>query len=455
MSSTDSLAAFLGACGANAPLQLEVEDSRTGKVERRAFDQPFVVVGRDARADLPLADPDVSRRHAYLQVLAGRVFVVDLLSRTGTYWGDDPHTSGWLDGARAVGIGPYHLRAPDGAPAGDWDPLAPSPPDQDRGPCLILETVGPNARHVTWRMNRALALVGQSDECKVRVRDEAVSRFAWSLVRTPEGVWAVDLLGRAGLLVNEVPARWVLLRDGDCLRVGSVSFVVRYATPAAAGAPQAEAPHPPGPEDSGILSNGVPALPLPAPGALQSTLFTSPLPPARVFGGALTPGTQGVGLPAGVPADGDAVALLAPLVGQFAQMQQQMVEQFTQALLMMGQMFGQLQREQLGLIREELARLRQVGQELAAVQAEVAQHRPGPAPARPAPRPETKPPEVAPAPANAPKAAGVAANSAAASDAEVHAQLCQRLHQLQQEHQGRWQRLVGLLTGKGSGTPSP
>ena len=48
---------------------------------------------------------------------------------------------------------------------------------------------------------------------------------------------------------------------------------------------------------------------------------------------------------------------LVPLVNQFSMMQQQMFDQFQQAMGMLVQMFGTMHREQMDVIREELDRL--------------------------------------------------------------------------------------------------
>jgi pSer/pThr/pTyr-binding forkhead associated (FHA) protein len=55
--------------------------------------QPFALIGRSAQAGLLLDDPSVSQRHAYLQVVGGRIFCLDLNSRTGLYLGGAPRRS--------------------------------------------------------------------------------------------------------------------------------------------------------------------------------------------------------------------------------------------------------------------------------------------------------------------------------------------------------------------------
>lgn len=46
---------------------------------------PPRTIGRSAQADVPLSDPEASRRHAALQVAGGTLYVTDLSSRNGTF----------------------------------------------------------------------------------------------------------------------------------------------------------------------------------------------------------------------------------------------------------------------------------------------------------------------------------------------------------------------------------
>jgi pSer/pThr/pTyr-binding forkhead associated (FHA) protein len=43
------------------------------------------IIGRSSEADVPLADPEASRRHAALQAAGDALFVTDLGSRNGTF----------------------------------------------------------------------------------------------------------------------------------------------------------------------------------------------------------------------------------------------------------------------------------------------------------------------------------------------------------------------------------
>jgi predicted component of type VI protein secretion system len=432
--STEPLAAFLEACGATGPLRLSAEAPGQGTLCRELH-QPFAVLGRSSQADLTLADAAVSKRHAYVQVVAGRVFCVDLQSRAGTLWDGERRRSGWLDGGRAVEVGPYTVRLQEGggvdAPAAAADPLAGGAVEPDPLPGVTIEIRKGASGQSSWRMDRALALVGQAPGCKLRVLDHDVPRFYCSLVRTPAGLWAVGLVGVRGITVNGKQVPWARLDDGDELRVGGVRLAVRYDAP-----PRAEP------------AEVRPSLPVPAAAEAAPPL---PLLPGK--------GPLPLPLPLSLPAEpAEAGALLLPLANHFAVMQQQMFDQFTQAMLMMGQMFTQLHREQVSLLRDELERVRQITQDVARLQAEVAKSRPA------APEPVAGPPTAAPAQPSAvpPAATGAAPKPAPApprptplpkggpSAEDVHAVLFERIEALQQERQSRWQTILQLLSGKPS-----
>ena len=84
---SSDLGQFLEACGANGPLRLEWDDWETGRPVARDFERPAILVGRNPHADLVLGHPLVGLRHAYLQLVEGRLFATDLGSREGLHWG--------------------------------------------------------------------------------------------------------------------------------------------------------------------------------------------------------------------------------------------------------------------------------------------------------------------------------------------------------------------------------
>jgi hypothetical protein len=282
------------------------------------------------------------------------------------------------------------------------------------------------------------------------------------------GVWAIDLLSQQGILINGVAVRAARLHEGDELRVGRFLLYVRYgpatrAQPAApAGWYDQDAPWQEA-GDNGTLSPNLPVAARPANSYSHS----------------------------------DVVAL----VEQFGQMQHRMFDQFQQALMMMAQMLGNLHRDQMVLVRQEMNHVHDLTQRTWAYQAELAKHaqtattpagvatpphlasspatanagpqttqaatpsRPGPdedAPAAATTTPgtaqspsATTPPQETTAPSDAaPNPAAPASPSPEAdlpppqSPQDVHVWLAQQIEAMQRERQTHWDRIAGFFRRK-------
>jgi len=380
---------FLKACGVSGPLQVYVEDRERGEASWRIFPQPFALIGRDSRADLILKDTEVSRRHLYLQVIAGRVFCIDLGSRTGLRWENGARPAGWLNRGESVEVGRYRIGLGSGEPGEflEEPPIAdlPSPlvlRSMRRSPLLHVAMLG--SQGVTdpplCRLNRVVSLVGRAPDCKFQLLDESVSRIHCSLLHTPQGVWVVDLLGRGGIHVNGSEARFARLDNGDELRLGR--FLIRPQFDQTSVSGESPTPWPSSVSDSGV-GLSLPSVSGDRPEQSHRFLmrFPGPAPlPATIHSVGSTTSTW---LPAGdevrqrlsgLPQEQVqwVETLLMPVVNQMGQMQQQMFDQFQQAIVMMFQMFGTLQRDHMRLVRDELDQIRSLTAELQALQAEAA-----------------------------------------------------------------------------------
>jgi pSer/pThr/pTyr-binding forkhead associated (FHA) protein len=305
---------FLRACQAPARLELQATGPNGEPAGHFGAAQPFALLGRDPANDLNLDDAQISQRHAYVQVIGGRLFCVDLGSRTGIICDGVHGTSGWLDPGQSLQIGPYAIRF-NGDPASRPAPLAGVNPLEARGtdaqllPTMALEFANGLTRQSRWRINRILTLAGRATGCKLQLADITVSRFHCALVAAPAGLWAVDLLGKDGTRVNGERVRWAQLEDGDRLQLGK--FLIR------------------------VWREG------PTTGS-AATLVVS---------GAA--GSQpSLRLPEGAAAAADSP--LAPLLDQFQRLRQNAFDEFHQTMLLTLQMFNVLQRERLDPVRDDL-----------------------------------------------------------------------------------------------------
>ena len=199
----------MASCGLLGPWCVRVSAPHQ-TAEEHTFSQAFALVGRHEANSLPLHDGRVCPRHAYLQALPGGLCCVDLGCRTGTHWNGEHRSHGWISPGEQVQIGPFTLELLPASrtmwrfsPA--WlkgDPLAVQA-DDVHFPPLYGEVFDEGELRGRWRFQMAVTLVGGTPgQCKVHLVHESVSRFHCSLVRTPFGLWAIDLLSRKGVYLN-------------------------------------------------------------------------------------------------------------------------------------------------------------------------------------------------------------------------------------------------------------
>jgi pSer/pThr/pTyr-binding forkhead associated (FHA) protein len=431
-----SLEQFLSACGSPEPLRVGVGERDQLLTDTRTFRQPFLVIGRRPDSDLRLDHWQVSRRHAYLQMIEGRYFCVDLGSRTGTHGGDASERFGWLERGRALQIGPFTVRP-------EWPERAPR--EAPTTPGVIWELPGRAIGQSLWRMDRQLALIGRAPACQIRIVQPDVSKYHCSLVLTPMGVWAVDLLGQNGIFVNDEPVRYARLEDGDTLRVGSHLLRPRYDARLPPLVPSG--PNPP------TSTGGELATIVPPSGALRtsepaSQVLTRSIPSWSSTTQELTDFGEG--------SRGFADPTVGALVHQFGLMQQQMFDQFHQTMMMMFEGFAALHREQAGTLREEFDQVRKLSQEIEALRAEttkLAESAKKAETARASERPRTVPnghaePNPVASRLSPPDPAKRVVPPPPDSEVDIHAQLCLRLASIQSERQNRWQKILGMMSSR-------
>jgi pSer/pThr/pTyr-binding forkhead associated (FHA) protein len=406
---------FLEACGATGPVELEWIVDESDEVVRRGFGRPAVLVGRHPEADLILSDPRVGRRHAYLQMVEGRLFAVDLGSRDGLRWSGVPRRSGWVDRQRPVRVGPATIRVV----GGDRDesegiagvgpgPLSRRFEGRQAAPGVVLEIRGGSGEPSRWSMDRPLALAGSAPDCRVQLTEPGTSRYVCGLVRTPLGVWMVDLLSSRGVSVNGVFCRRARLEDGDVLRVGGQSIRLYYEPTVTRAGPVAT-----------------------APAVLLGRSDLAPMDPSR-DAWELVP-----------------EMILRKLQGQDGSGQDPALASasapFDHALLMLVRLLGEIHRDHLEIVREELEQIRRLNREMVALRGrpnhlEPPHPHPGSIPSHvpepvPAPRPGIFDPGEVPEPPEPGRA-----------DPELVQEFVgRRLAAWEKERQGRWRKVMDLL----------
>jgi pSer/pThr/pTyr-binding forkhead associated (FHA) protein len=395
----DGMRSFLDACGLRESLQLVIESQTGYEDELRLLNQPFAILGRDPRADVVLDHPQVSRRHVYLQVVESQPFWLDLESRTGTRGDRDAERFGWLAGGEPLCIGPYSVRRFIGggndkgvqhAEVPRDAPLVARTYNRVPLPDVALEFLNGPSQSMSRPVHRVMSLIGSTSGCKFRLTDPSVSRFHACLLRTSAGLWIVDLLGQSGIFVNEEQVRFGRLVDGDSIRIGRYKIRVRCRPLRDGLRPRTSDYSRP------AVFNGLPHRKRASGGLESPDWSTTPMPllprsaaenaaqfPVPIQADSLVPKSElmrlGTTIPGKLTQVESTESVLVPLVNQFGMMQQQMFDQFQQAIAMMVQMFGEMHRDQMKVIREELDRLHELTDELSALRTELAAHSQEPA----------------------------------------------------------------------------
>ncbi len=404
------IARFSDACGATNPLDLRVDLAGGGLLAEGSVHQPYTLVGRDDACDVTLSDPEIDPRHAWIQVLGGRAFAVDLGSRTGLLWPSGARGSGWLDVGTVVRLGPFLFRLrgpaadrPSPYPA-EYHPLA-ADPDVKIRPAAVLEFRNGRRAKDRWAVNRLITLIGRAPDCKIHLTADDIAPYHCGLVSTRTGLWVVDLSGR-GVVVNGERMRVAALPQAAELWVGRFLIGCQYPVPstpppsarppdsngrpATARLSQAAAPVT---ADTPLPASPPPAVPVPTEDevALGAEPMIDGLPASHIMADAFRQWGAGASgsmsnpiqvsasepLPPPAASDesvggGSDGGTLPSLFRRMAESQNRAAVEFQQSLALLPQMFGRVRREQVAALLHELNRIQELTAELTALQAEVA-----------------------------------------------------------------------------------
>jgi pSer/pThr/pTyr-binding forkhead associated (FHA) protein len=425
---------FLQATGLLGAVRLKIEPLAGSPLDGPRVwttDKPFFLIGREPFCDLQLDHPHVSRRHTYVQVIAGQLFAIDLQSRTGLHTEGGRVAWSWIGPREGIVIGPYRIRnrsEPSHRAAGAWpepidNPLASYPETHRHLPDLQLafSDIADEVRE--WEMRCVVALVGSSPACRIRLDDQRLSRFVAALVRTPEGPWMVNLQGSPPIECNRASVPYAPLAHDDELTVDRFCFrVIRPERPGRDLLPMKSSAAPtesPKEVDAGAqLSRAKSRVSI---GSWQMATAGKPVPPSTLLPGDLS----------------------GHLLGSFQQ-----------ALQMMSQWFGELYREQADRFQQELDQMGRLNQELAELYARL-EERPTPellpqdalnAP-EPSQSPQPKPERIRDIPFDR-AAPEPETDRDPAREQKLHLQVLERIEALQREQQTRWQRMMRMVAGK-------
>jgi pSer/pThr/pTyr-binding forkhead associated (FHA) protein len=196
---------------------------------------PYAILGRASQAGIRLDDPSVSQCHAYLQLVDGVPYCIDLGSRTGVLWDDGGQGRGWIHPGQMVQIGMFDVQITGTGivpltTSGGVEPHEPGF-NPDGSLAATLDVHAPTGQSGRFPLDLPVTLIGRHPACNLRFMDETVAYFQCAVVKTQGGVWCVDIMSRTGTTLNGRGVRLAYLRDGDLLEIGRISMLLSIGGP--------------------------------------------------------------------------------------------------------------------------------------------------------------------------------------------------------------------------------
>jgi pSer/pThr/pTyr-binding forkhead associated (FHA) protein len=314
---------FALACKSTGPLLVVAKHRTSGEEKSYSVAPPFVFIGRSPAAGVRLDDPSVSQCHAYLQVIEGAVYCIDLGSRTGVLWEDGSQGCGWVKNGQTLQLGAFDVQID--APQSSGHPIdLGCDLDGVARDLLSIASVEIHTRaNQVGRphsLDRPITLIGRHPSCHLRFLDESIGYFQCALVNNADGVWYVDTLSRHGSLLNGRRCRVARVHDADLIEIGKISLLFHIGTHA---------------HESQLALNETISAP-----AVVGNVDALP--------GKIAEAMAGVFMPVG-----------------------EMMKQFQQSFVSMTQMFTSMQQDHALLVKEQIQQIREMAEELRVLRATV------------------------------------------------------------------------------------
>jgi hypothetical protein len=406
-----SVQRFFEACQGTEPIQVELTPKQGGSTIVVEYEKPFILVGRAAGADMGFENTGTALRQLYFQLIAGRLFAIQLSEEFPTSIGQHHWEAGWVSSedrydiseASLVIKNPVQKGAP---PVQVIDPTASTP----QGRVLYSLECGLGSSRIKRIPNsRQILLIGRSTPAKLRVKDRTLCPIHAALVNTGSSNWIVDLSFEGGVTINDEVVAFAELQPGDVFNCGRVPFRLLK------------------PNEATPERNPIVQVRNPVSHVVTPTVSAPTYPHSE----ALAPDH------------------MTPVLEELAKFQSHSFEQFREILGTVMQMVGIVLSEQRSFVKDELDRMERMMMMMVKAQGTVPVALPqtnGPAsnPAPQAVQQGTTPPPIsmptAPPRPEAPPPSGL-------NDVVLHSWVEQQLQSLQVEQESLWQRVKRSMTG--------
>lgn len=210
-------------CGQLRPMILYARHQDHRTLSKYVITKPYAIIGRNSSCDISLNHEDVSKQHAYLQVLDGKLFCIDQGSRHGIFWKDTPQLYGWVLPGQPIEIGPFQitLEQPVGLEDSSKNLRNTAPFFAKYSPKVASNAILEINGNKQFDLRHQLALIGRCKHCNIILDTGEISPIHASIVRTMDGkYWLVVPIG-IKVKVNHKRCVSMELHDEDVITIGN------------------------------------------------------------------------------------------------------------------------------------------------------------------------------------------------------------------------------------------
>ena len=186
------------------------------------------LVGSRQGCKITLRHPDISPVHCAIINTGEEVYLRDLVSKAGTYLNGLPAECEKLSDGDIIRVGEWEVAVELHAAAAH-DPTGSSGINLEPTPTVLA--LKNNNSGPLVKLRREISVIGRKSGGDFVVHDKQVSR-AHALVFLLNGRPVIcDLLSENGLMINDEPSRFSMIRSGDTLVLGSAKVRVVIPSP--------------------------------------------------------------------------------------------------------------------------------------------------------------------------------------------------------------------------------
>ncbi len=203
---------------------------RCSDMQEREFKflQSDVLIGRQ-HGDLPLHDPDISRKHAVVETFGdGQVYIKDLGSTNGTFVNNKKVRRVALDDGDVIRLGSTHLEIRLGEALSVEPPPDPRATALAEAACVRLQVVSGPILGKSFETRAGVWTIGGA-EADINIQDPEITAIHAKLHVSDHKIEVEDLGQPVATCVNGKKIKRCVVDSGDVIRLGHTELKIAAA----------------------------------------------------------------------------------------------------------------------------------------------------------------------------------------------------------------------------------